>query len=320
MTVDREALIVERWRGHQVTYVSRGAWFAGPRRRRAALHTGFRGLVVHHTVSLIPDYDQDQDVIGDLHDIGRFMRYLEGEARPDLGEDVPYSFVVPEADDPDEAIVCEGAGFGRVGAHTVDELVSPRQNLNFSRYGVALPGNTSDRAPTDGQIAGIQWIGSQLHDLATVVPTTGHRDHKVTHCPGDGLYSRLDEIQPDAFVRSRRSSMLVIPSSAARVSGSGPSARVIVPLMGEADGMDRAYWSRVAANASATGLAAFDPQNPDATAWPALEAAMKAQGTHVSQTGIEELAGELVEGPAVLTKAEVRAAVREELDRTRLRG
>lgn len=171
-----------------VTYLDRAAWGAGPVTvGRSAPHSQFIGLVAHHTVYVSPDYDHDGAVDGDLDDVKAYMRWLQ-HARPDLGPDIPYSFVVFHGEHPGDCVVAEGRGIGRTGAHTA--------GFNSSRYGVALAGNTSTRPVTDGVLAGYRWIGRHLADPAGAEPTIGHRDTKATECPGTSLYARIGEIQP----------------------------------------------------------------------------------------------------------------------------
>lgn len=171
-----------------VRYLSREEWEAGPiGAGHAVPHSQFTGLAVHHTVMVMPDYDRDGFLNGDLDDICRYMRQLQ-VSRPDLGLEVPYSFVVFLGADDDDCVVAEGRGFGRTGAHTAGQ--------NSSRYGVAFAGNASVTQVTDGVIEGIRWVGSALEDPGGARPTVGHRDLKPTECPGNTLYARLGELQP----------------------------------------------------------------------------------------------------------------------------
>jgi hypothetical protein len=171
-----------------VTYLDRSAWGAGPVRvGYSAPHGQFVGLVAHHTVFVISDYDGDGIVRGDLDDIKRYMRRLK-TMRPDLGDDVPYSFVVFEGARPGDCVVAEGRGFGRTGAHT--------QGYNSTRYGVALAGNSSARPVTEGILSGYRWVGRKLARPEDARATIGHRDTKPTECPGTSLYAALPKIQP----------------------------------------------------------------------------------------------------------------------------
>lgn len=172
------------------TFLDRAAWHADlslPRLGHVVPRAQFVGLVAHHTVIVMPDWDHDGIIDGDLDDIRRYMQHLQ-IARPDLGLDVPYSFVVFRGVDEYDHIVCEGRGFDRTGAHTA--------GFNSSRYGVALAGDFTSVAPTIGMLAGVRWIGAQLDDPVGARPTLGHCDTKATACPGAMAYPLLDRVQP----------------------------------------------------------------------------------------------------------------------------
>lgn len=164
-----------------VQFLNRFDWGADPRSvvlGAAIPHQQFVGLVIHHTVI---DY-----VVGG--DAAAYMRRLQ-RSRPDLGLEVPYSFVIFETEDPNSCIVAEGRGWGRSGAHTV--------GYNSTSYGIALAGNFTDHAPTAGMLEGIRWIGRQLYDPLGALATIGHRDTGyATACPGDSAEPLLHLVQP----------------------------------------------------------------------------------------------------------------------------
>lgn len=173
----------------------------------------FVGLVGHHTVMVMGDYDHDGMTDGDLDDIKSYMRQLQ-TARPDLGNEVPYSFVVFPGADPADSVVAEGRGRGRTGAHTID--------YNSTRYGVAYAGNASVDSITPGVIDGYRWVGAtMLVDPIGAKPTFGHRDVYPTECPGNRLYPRLPQppftlTKPDPipdFSASLGGNMLIIGTS-----------------------------------------------------------------------------------------------------------
>lgn len=182
-----------------VLFLSRAALDLGPvghrfgGRRTAGYpyeksHDAFTALRLHHTVSAVKDWDADKLVDGDVEDVRRFMQFLQTARSADLGPEVPYSFVVHPGANPDDAIVAEGRGFGRVGAHTSGE--------NSSTYGVALTGNRTAQAMTPGEVAAVRWIGERLADPSRARATLGHRDLKATACPGDTAYRQLPLLQP----------------------------------------------------------------------------------------------------------------------------
>lgn len=171
-----------------LTIIGRATWGAGPLRSGALIdHARFVGLAVHHTVMVMADYDRDGFLHGDLDDIKRYMKALQ-VARPDLGGEVPYSWVVFRGRGDHDAVVCEGRGFGVTGAHTA--------GYNSTRYGVAYAGNASVDRITPGVLDGYRWVGSRLVDPVRAERTFGHRDVKSTECPGNRLYALLGRLQP----------------------------------------------------------------------------------------------------------------------------
>ncbi|MGE4425484.1 MAG: hypothetical protein AB7G37_03415 [Solirubrobacteraceae bacterium] len=171
----------------RVTYLERSWWTDRPPHGHRVPHSQFIGLAVHHTVFVMADWDGDGILHGDLDDIKRYMERLR-TARPDLGADVPYSFVVFPGATPGDGIVVEGRGPGQTGAHT--------HGFNSTRYGVAFAGNTMVEAVTPGVVAAFRAVGERLFDPAGAARTFGHRDHGQTLCPGDHLYVELPQLQP----------------------------------------------------------------------------------------------------------------------------
>lgn len=171
-----------------ITYLPRSQWGGGPIKSGYTVpKTQFVGLVAHHTVSVMPDYDMDQITNGDLEDAAQYMRFLQ-TARPDLGPEVPYSFNLFEGTTDNDCIVAEGRGLGVTGAHT--------SGYNSTRYGVAIVGNTNEMKMTPGLIEGFKWVGRLLSDPVHAQSTFGHRDVKNTACPGNNCYSELWMVQP----------------------------------------------------------------------------------------------------------------------------
>ena len=169
-----------------VVYRDRARWGADeslPRLGAAVSSSQFRGLVIHH------------DVIGTPHPAGHMpsidshMRRLQ-VVRPDLGLDVPYSFVVFAGVDENEGVICEGRGTNRTGAHT--------RGLNSSRWGIAFAGNTNDDPVTPGMIDAVRYIGTKLivSHGDPLHATTGHGAHASTACPGHNARAALPAMQP----------------------------------------------------------------------------------------------------------------------------
>lgn len=174
-----------------ITYLSRSEWGADPSLGRRGYRVDgasqFRGVVVHHTVFVVDDWDGDGTAIGDLDDVKAFMQRLQ-TIRPDLGKDVPYSFVVHEGPTASDAYICEGRGLDYTGAHTA--------GLNSSRLGVAVAGNTSNRPLTPGVINAINLCGSFLKDQGTLYDTLDHSAFKATECAGTSVRENLHLLQP----------------------------------------------------------------------------------------------------------------------------
>lgn len=118
--------------------------------------------------------------------------------------DIAYHFAV----DPLGNII-EGRPEGMLGAHTLDD--------NEGNVGIVLLGDyhppVNDR-PTAPQLAAVAALGRYLVARYGIFPQAfkGHRDYKVTDCPGDLAYAKLPALRraladaPDpGLARARRS-------------------------------------------------------------------------------------------------------------------
>ena len=173
-----------------VTVLSREDWGADPALPKLGYQVPveqFVGLIVHHTVMVLNDTDHDGYSAGDIDDISAYMQRLQ-VARPDLGLDVPYSFVVFEGLTANDAIIGIGRGQFRTGAHTA--------GYNSTAWGVALAGDYTHIEPTPGMLEAIRLIGRWLADPINAMPTLGHKDTVATACPGALAYPLLDQVQP----------------------------------------------------------------------------------------------------------------------------
>lgn len=161
----------------EVIYLTRADWGAtGPHLGHVIDEARFTKLNIHHTVMVLRDYDGDGYTHGDLDDIKKYMRALK-TSRPDLGLDVPYSFVVFRGANPMQVVICEGRGKGHTGAHT--------RGQNSSSYGVAYAANTMVEEVTWGMEEGVRWTGrTMLVNPAGARATTGHWESKATACQG----------------------------------------------------------------------------------------------------------------------------------------
>lgn len=206
--------------GGRLTYLERADWdnSGAPRLGHIIDPARFRHLVIHHTVNIAAPDDSD------LVDERRAMRSLR-TIRPDLGLDVPYSFVVFRQTDPRSVVVAEGRGWERTGAHT--------RGHNSSAYGVACYGDYRTDPMTDGMVAGVRWVGEHIEGDAA--PTTSHRDYKATECPGGNVVARLAELQPP-FTTSEDPAMT--PETVARLA---EVEAIILLSMRPAELVDNAY-------------------------------------------------------------------------------
>jgi hypothetical protein len=169
----------------RVIYIPRPEWdtSGAPRLGRVVPRSQFTGLAVHHTVTRWLPGGSVADAVERAKSHMRTLRTI----RPDLGADVPYSFVVFRTPDPNVAIVAEGRGWERTGAHT--------QGNNSTRYGVAFAGNSSVDPVTTGVVGAYRWIGEHIN-ASTVRAPIPHRSVSATECPGSGLMAVLDQLQP----------------------------------------------------------------------------------------------------------------------------
>jgi hypothetical protein len=173
-------------------YLTRPDWGAQPLVPTAGYPLAFTapvGAVLHHTVMpMLPGETPDA-----------YMRRLQ-RARPDLGNEVPYTFVLfPGASDA-SCVVAEGRGMGRTGAHTA--------GLNSTRIAIAVAGNTDADCPlTAGMVAGFRWVcATFLANPFHAVPTIGHQQAppyfsgganlNATACPGNDGMANLPKLQP----------------------------------------------------------------------------------------------------------------------------
>ena len=156
----------------------------------------------HHTVGI--DNDATPNQWGGIADCKRRMRFLR-TVRPDLGEDIPYTwvgFLMEKAFQGEGGlVVCEGRGPGRRGAHT--------KYHNRTGVALALDGNFEDYSidltPWIPQLSRFwSWAKYEIPipNLATVTPQDayvwGHQQSGAsTACPGIFMMSKLPQVTID---------------------------------------------------------------------------------------------------------------------------
>jgi hypothetical protein len=177
-------------------------------------------LIVHHTVGV--DDDETKNVVESLTEVRLRMIRLQ-RIRPELGLDVPYSFVAFLADLDLEGwpervlVVCEGRGYDRSGAHT--------RGHNIAGIGLAMAGDFENYPYTPFDAVTVMRLLSRfaqhlkheegMFNLGAIRPSPsreafGHWDLGQTSCPG--ILNRLnlhrlkfiekeDEDMPDEELR-----------------------------------------------------------------------------------------------------------------------
>jgi hypothetical protein len=155
-------------------------------------------IIQHHTVGV--DSDATKNLWTDVAEVRQQMRRLQ-TIRPDLGDDIPYSFVLFGMENGD-LYVCEGRGEDRTGAHT--------HGHNTEGIGGAWHGNFEAFLFARRFIAPASrffgWLKNErgMVNLGTVHPagreTYGHRDFRDpndrrtwTACPGLHLYNEIGD-------------------------------------------------------------------------------------------------------------------------------
>ena len=182
-----------------VYYLSRAEWGADeslPRLGTVYPADEPTEAIGHHTV--IVDRDATPNRWESVSEVIPKMRQLQ-TIRPDLGLDVPYSYVafMMQYTHKLGLILCEGRGPYRRQAAT--------RYHNRTARTMAIEGNTEIGLPLDPYVEMFShawgWIKDEhgLVNLGTVRPARGgvvfgHRDFYATACPGQGMMAVIDQI------------------------------------------------------------------------------------------------------------------------------
>lgn len=164
-------------------------------------------VIVHHTVT--PDRSDPTPNLWETEDDAfALMRRLQ-RIRPDLGLDVPYSFVAFLMQPGMRVLICEGRGEDRSGAHT--------KGHNTAGIGLSFAGNFEDEPVDPVDVAGrmhlislfLGWLKTSAShpDYGTFQPMINlgnlrpagravfiHQDFKATACPGRKLIPALGQV------------------------------------------------------------------------------------------------------------------------------
>ncbi len=201
-----------------LTFVDRKGWKAQnafPRQGHKVARSRRTHVILHHTV--VPDANDASLVIWEtLPEVYKNMRRLQ-TIRPDLGNDVPYNFVVFLMAKKNGMVICEGRGEDRSGAHT--------KGHNTASIGIALAGNFhEDNVPgmevakrmhlLSGFLGWLRYAPSHpdygrfpaMKNLGSIRPADRavyvHQDFKSTACPGKRALPHLSQlafIHPNAY-------------------------------------------------------------------------------------------------------------------------
>ncbi|MCW3835925.1 N-acetylmuramoyl-L-alanine amidase [Sphingomonas canadensis] len=190
-------------------FCARAAWGADPRLPRLGApvpRTARTHVFVHH--STLGERDATPALWETEAGIFAAMRTLQ-RCRPDLGLDVPYSFVAFLAAPNDGLYICEGRGEDRSGAHTVGH--------NSAAIGIAFAGDFENRPPAPDAIARrmpalsrfLGWLRHECAHPGYAAPAPMelldsrhpagravwfHSDVKATACPGRHLKPHLEGV------------------------------------------------------------------------------------------------------------------------------
>ena len=173
--------------GGGVTLLTRADWGANPLAitvGRVAVPTQWKRTVYHHTV--IIDNDATPNLWTNIAEVKAKMRQLQ-VIRPDLGSEVPYSFVhfLMEGGG---LVVCEGRGTRRTGAHTIGH--------NSTWLGVAFEGDfenfTQDIRRWIPRVNHFAWWIRKQGCRNLAEPFMVHQDTSQTACPGSEVITRRE--------------------------------------------------------------------------------------------------------------------------------
>lgn len=179
----------ELFEGAKLTLLTREDWGADPlipddELAEPLAESQFVRLVSHHTAIRVERSLTEPWLVT----CAAHMRRLQS-VRPDLGLEVPYSFVIFAGERSHDAVIGVGRGPGRKGRHT--------SGHNDTAYGVAWAANTETEKVTAGMVAAFRWVGSRyLVNALGAGRTIGHSDVSATLCPGAYGKDVLSRLQP----------------------------------------------------------------------------------------------------------------------------
>ena len=178
----------------------RGEWGADAslgRRGWVVPVSNWKHITEHHTV--IIDNDATPNLWETKAEVFQKMRQLQ-VIRPDLGNDVPYSWVIFLMAD-GTIIVCEGRGLRHTGAHTIGH--------NSDSQGVAFEGDFENFRVNIGPYipkvnhffgwlkfeAGASNLGARLHSIPAAQTIHYHQMFSQTACPGGVIINNINSFK-----------------------------------------------------------------------------------------------------------------------------
>ena len=155
---------------------SRADWNARSPRCATSTHTPNRATI-HHTVTPTND---SMSPAARLRQIQSFHMFSRGWC------DIGYNHLISR-----DGRVWRGRGVSRVGAHVA--------NNNTGNHGISFMGTYTSTAPTQTQMCSAAKLLRWMHERYPAVKLSrtdvkGYRQYGGTSCPGNALYSRIDNI------------------------------------------------------------------------------------------------------------------------------
>uniref|UniRef100_A0A1B6G8F5 Peptidoglycan-recognition protein n=1 Tax=Cuerna arida TaxID=1464854 RepID=A0A1B6G8F5_9HEMI len=159
-----------------ITIKSRSQWGAAPPRETPTRISGaVPWVIIHHSEGNTNCSGKPcKEIVRNIQDY-----HMNENNWADIG----YNFLVAPTGE-----VFEGRGWGIVGAH------APK--YNSKSVGICLIGSYQNKSPPEAQLAAVQELIASGVNQAKIRPLyklIGHRQVRATECPGDKLYSIIQQ-------------------------------------------------------------------------------------------------------------------------------
>lgn len=138
-------------------------------------------IVIHHTGMHDPKTKEPIDIDNNAEEIHQL--HIEKNGWSGIG----YHYLIRK-----DGMIEQGRPLDMLGAHVLHH--------NDNSIGISLAGHFCIAEPTEAQIQSVKALTAWLCQKYDLNPSkkgviVGHRDLNPTTCPGDSLYSQLDEIR-----------------------------------------------------------------------------------------------------------------------------